>query len=106
MNSPKTEISCHVSLVTGIISCCNWDGCNGDASKATRSRTEYEKHLLDKNQKFEKFSLQASSDRNNKLSVLFERRSPTYFPTMSTSKPNGDLKPGRRFRVVRKKLLL
>jgi hypothetical protein len=79
----------------GIISCCTWDGCNGDANKATRTRSEYEKHLLEKTEKFEKFSLQTTSNKNQKLAVFFERRSPTYFPTVSTSKPDDDYDPGK-----------
>ncbi len=34
----------------GIATCCYWDGCNGDALKATRSKQDFEKFLLEKNQ--------------------------------------------------------
>ena len=65
------------------MTCCYWDGCNGDASKATRSKEEYEKFLLEKNLKLEKFNSDTALEKAQKENAFSEKVLATAYPTTS-----------------------
>ena len=80
------------------MTCCFWDGCNGDASKATRTKEEYEKFLLEKNLKLEKFNSDTALDKAQKENAFSDKVLATAHPTtmlaiVGTEKQGIELRP-------------
>ena len=90
-------MTCLTVLPTGVATCCFWDGCNGDANKATRSKDDFEKFLLEKHQKLEKFNSDAQSDKVQKEIAFSEKVFAGNVPTTSqpTARQGFEARPGK-----------